>query len=400
MKKKKVLVFTGNRAEYGLQLPVVKSLNESKKIDCLLMVSGSHLDKKFGETISQIKTDKLRIADKIKLNNLYNSRLQTPNLIGQAIIKISKSIYSQKPDIFLVNADRFETFAATIASTQLSIPTFHIEGGDTTEGGALDDSVRHAITKLSHIHFATNNSSYQNIINSGEEKWRVHNVGLPINDMIYNKDFADFETLQKKFNIDKKKPLLILTQHSVTTEPHNSKNQIKITLLAIKYFIDKYNCQVVATYPNNDVGSSDIIFELEKFKRENKNFYLFKSLGNYFYHSLMNLRKIMNVVIVGNSSSGIKEAIAFKCPTLNIGSRQNGRLKPKNVIDVDYNFLKICSKLKIIIFSKNLKKQLLKFRNPYYKKSTGYRITKVIENIKLDAKILKKKYKFNIKNGF
>ena len=173
MKKKRVLVFTGNRAEYGLQLPVVQALTQSNKIDCSLMVSGTHLDKKFGETISQIKKDKIKIAARVKLDNFYKSNMQTPNLIGQATMKITKSIYKHKPDIFLVNADRFETFAATIASTQLSIPTFHIEGGDTTEGGALDDSVRHAITKLSHIHFATNKYSYQNIINLGEEKWRT-----------------------------------------------------------------------------------------------------------------------------------------------------------------------------------------------------------------------------------
>ena len=400
MKKKKILVFTGNRAEYGLQLPVIKSLNKSQKIDCSLIVSGSHLDKKFGETISQIKKDKLKITDKIKLKNFYNSRQQTTNLIGQAIKKKKKSIYSHKPDIFLVNADRFETFAATIASTQLSIPTFHIEGGDTTEGGALDDCVRHAITKLSHIHFATNETSYQNIINSGEEKWRTHNVGLPINDMIYKKKFADFKILYKKFNIDKKNPLLILTHHSITTDPYNSKKQIKIILQAIKYFIAEYNCQVIATYPNNDIGSNDIISELEQFKRQNKNFYLFKSLGNYFYHSLMNLRKVMNIAVIGNSSSGIKEAIAFKCPVLNIGSRQDGRLKPKNVIDVDYNISKIKNSLKKILFDKNLKKQILRFKNPYYKKNTGERITKIIENIKLDDKILKKKLQFSTKNGF
>ena len=276
MKKKRVLVFTGNRAEYGLQLPVVKALTESNKIDCLLMVSGSHLDKKFGETISHIKKDKIKIAARVKLNNFYKSNIQTPNLIGQATMKIAKSIYKHKPDIFLVNADRFETFAATIASTQLSIPTFHIEGGDTTEGGALDDSVRHAITKLSHIHFATNKHSYQNIINLGEEKWRTFNVGLPINDIIYNKSFADYQTLQRKFKLDKNNPLIILTQHSVTTEPQNSKKQIKNILKALKYFIKKYNCDVIATYPNNDIGSNDIILEIEKFKKKNKNFYIYK----------------------------------------------------------------------------------------------------------------------------
>ena len=232
------------------------------------MVSGSHLDKKFGETISHIKKDKIKIAAKVKLNSFYKSNLQTPNLIGQATMKIAKSIYKHKPDIFLVNADRFETFAATIASTQLCIPTFHIEGGDTTEGGALDDSVRHAITKLSHIHFATNKRSYQNIINLGEEKWRTFNVGLPINDIIYNKSFADYQTLQRKFKLDNNNPLIILTQHSVTTEPQNSKKQIKNILKALKYFIKKHNCDVIATYPNNDIGSNDIILEIEKFKKK------------------------------------------------------------------------------------------------------------------------------------
>ena len=395
MKKKRVLVFTGNRAEYGLQLPVVQALTQSNKIDCSLMVSGTHLDKKFGETISQIKKDKIKIAARVKLDNFYKSNMQTPNLIGQATMKITKSIYKHKPDIFLVNADRFETFAATIASTQLSIPTFHIEGGDTTEGGALDDSVRHAITKLSHIHFATNKYSYQNIIYLGEEKWRTFNVGLPINDIIYNKSFADYQTLQRKFKLDTNNPLIILTQHSVTTEPQNSKKQIKNILKALKYFIKKYNCDVIATYPNNDIGSHDIILEIEKFKKKNNKFYIYKSLGNYFYHSLMNLRRIKNVVIVGNSSSGIKEAIAFKCPVLNIGTRQNGRLKPKNVIDVDYNVSKIKNKLEKILFDKNFKKNILKFKNPYFKKNTGQRIAKIIEKIRLDDKILRKKLKFS-----
>ena len=199
--KKKVFVFTGNRAEYGLQLPVIKALHESKKINCKLIVSGSHLDKKFGATFLQIKKDKFKIAAKIKLNNPYTSRLKTPNLISQAVLKISKSLYKSKPDIFLVIADRFETFAATIASSQLGIPTFHIEGGDVTEGGALDDNIRHAITKLSHFHFVTNKASYQNLIKLGEEKWRVRNVGLPINDIIYNKKFLNFKNLRHEFNL-------------------------------------------------------------------------------------------------------------------------------------------------------------------------------------------------------
>lgn len=392
MKKKKVLVFTGNRAEYGLQLPVIKALNESSKIDCKLIVSGSHLEKKFGETIKQIKKDKLKIAAKIKLKNYFNSRIKTPNLIGQGVLKYSKVIDKINPDIFLVNADRFETFAATIASSQLGIPTFHIEGGDITEGGTFDDNVRHAITKLSHFHFVTNNASYKNLINMGEEKWRIHNVGLSINDLVYNQKFINYRELKIKFNLKDNSPILILTQHPVTTEPYLSKTYIKIILQSIKYFIEKYNCQVIATYPNNDVGSEEIIQELKKFDKKHKDFKLYKSLGNHIFHSLLNLCKNKNVLLLGNSSSGIKEAVIFRCPVLNIGSRQNGRLKPKNVIDVQCDYNSINSKIKKCLFDKNFKKNFKKVKNPYYKKNTGKKIAKIIENIKLNKKLFQKKF--------
>ena len=397
MKKRKVLVFTGNRAEYGLQLPVINALNNSHKIDCQLMVSGTHLDKKFGETIIQIKKDKLKIAAKIKLKNYSNSRIKTPNLIGQGVLKYSKIINKINPDIFLVNADRFETFAATIASSQLGIPTFHIEGGDITEGGTFDDNVRHAITKLSHFHFVTNKTSYKNLIYMGEEKWRVHNVGLPINDLVYNQKFTNYKDLKVKFNLKDGSPLLILTQHPVSTEPHLSKFFIKEILKSVSYFIKKYNCLVIATYPNNDIGSEEIILELNKFNKKYKNFNLYKSLGNHLYHSLLNLSKNKNVLVLGNSSSGIKEAVIFKCPVLNIGSRQNGRLKPKNVLDVKCNSDSINNKIKTCLFDKEFIKKLKKVQNPYLKKNTGKKITKIIENVKLNTKLIRKKFNINFR---
>ncbi len=392
--KRKVLVFTGNRAEYGLQLPVIKSLQNSKKVKCKVMVSGSHLDKRFGNTINEIKKDKLKIGSKIKLTKPPNLFLHTPYLISDVIRKVSKELMRLKPNIFLINADRYETFGACVASTQINIPTFHIEGGDRTEGGVLDDSVRHAITKLSHIHFATNTESYKNIINLGEEKWRVFNVGLPINDTIRNTKFLNFETLKKKFNINNKKPLILFTQHPVTTEPFNSGIQIKTSLKVLKKMINRYDCNVIATYPNSDVGSDEIVNELQKFKNSNNNFQLIKSLGNLNYHSLMNLNKSLNVCVVGNSSSGIKESIAFNCPTVNIGSRQDGRLKPGNVINSKHDENDIEKKIKIALFDRKFKKYCKKAKNPYFKKNTSKLITSIIEDIELDKKILRKKLSF------
>lgn len=389
--KKKVLVFTGNRAEYGLQSPIVDELNKSKKISCELVVSGSHLEKKFGQTFLQIKKDKFKVAAKIKLTNNYNSILKTPNLIGQAIMKISKSLFRLKPDVFLVNADRFETFAAAVASSQLGIPTFHVEGGDITEGGSLDDNIRHAISKLSHIHFVTNDLSYNNLISLGEEKWRIYNVGLPINDTINKSKFLSLNNLKSKFNFDIKKPLFIFTYHSLTTQPQLAKEQVQTILKSISYLIKEYNCKIIASYPNNDVGSHDIINELKRFNKTNKNFSLHKSLGNHVYHSLLNLSKKMSVIVMGNSSSGIKEAIAFKCPVINIGSRQNGRLKPKNVFDTKCNKIEIISNIEKVLFDKTLKRKLQKFKNPYYKKDTGKKITQIIENLNLNDYLIQKK---------
>ena len=391
MKKKKILVFTGNRAEYGLQSPIVRELNKSKKMKCELVVSGSHLEKKFGDTFLQIKKDKFKVASKIKLIDNYKTTLKTPNLIGQAVLKISKVLFKLKPDFFLVNADRFETFAAAIASSQLGIPTFHVEGGDITEGGSLDDNVRHAISKLSHIHFVTNELSYKNLISLGEEQWRVHNIGLPINDTIYNSNFLNLKNLKNKFHFDEKKPLLVFTYHPLTTQPHLAKKQVKIILKSLSYLIKKYDCKIIATYPNNDVGNHDIIDELKNFYKSNKNFSLYKSLGNNLYHSLLNLKKKMNVMVIGNSSSGIKEAVAFKCPVVNIGSRQNGRLKPKNVFDVECNSNAITKKIKKILFDKKLKRKLNKVKNPYYKKNTGRKITRILENLRLDEHLIRKK---------
>ena len=192
-------------------------------------------------------------------------------------------------------------------------------------------------------------------------------------------------------------PLFILTQHPVSTEPHLSKFFIKEILKSVSYFIKKYNCQVIATYPNNDAGSEEIILELKKFNTKYKNFNLYKSLGNHLYHSLMNLSKNKKVLVLGNSSSGIKEAVIFKCPVLNIGSRQDGRLKPENVIDVKCNSKLINYKIKTCLFDKKFVKKLQKVKNPYFKKNTGKKISKIIEKIKLNTKLIKKKSNINFK---
>jgi UDP-hydrolysing UDP-N-acetyl-D-glucosamine 2-epimerase len=394
MIKKKIVigVFTGNRAEYGLQYPIIKAISEHKKLDYRLIVSGSHLEKKFGETISQIKKDKLKISAKIKLKNFSNENsTYTSFRIAETIFKMSKVLRKIKPDFMLVNADRYETFAAAIASTQMNIPTCHVEGGDITQGGALDDSIRHAITKLSHLHFVTNYQSYKNILKLGEEKWRVFNVGLSINDIVYDKKKGRQFYLSNKYNIDFNRPVIIFTQHSLSTEPEKALKHISISLKSLQYFIDKKNYQIIITYPNNDYGHKDIINKIKLFNKENKkNSQIVKSLGNFDLHSFMLYALTNKIVIVGNSSFGIKEAVAFKCPVVNIGERQAGRLKPINVVNAMNDYKDIIKKI-LQVTNKNFKNKLRNIRNPYFKKNTGKKIANIISKINLNKKLIQKK---------
>lgn len=339
MNKKTIAIFTGNRAEYGLQYPIIKAIKNHPKLDYKLLVSGAHLDKNFGNTLNEIKKDGFEVCEEIFINISGQSNETTANAIADGIKSIVKILKKIKPDFMLVYADRFEGFSATIASSQMNIPTAHVEGGDLTEGGALDDSVRHAMTKLSHLHFTTNKESTNRILALGEENWRVHTVGFPAIDLISEGNYANVDEILKKIDLNLSMPIIVLTQHSVTTEFDKSRVQIVESIKAM-INLASLGFNIVITYPNNDIGSLDIVDEIEILKRKKLyNVHIFKSLGRYLYHGLLalSMKSKINVVCVGNSSSGIKETPAFKCPCINIGSRQEGRLRSENVIDVTYN---------------------------------------------------------------
>ena len=201
MKKRIIAVFTGNRAEYGLQYPILKALDAHPNLDYRLLVSGAHLDGNFGETKEEIQKDGFSICSEIKIDMGKDSNSSTANAIGSGILSITNALDSIRPDLMVVYADRFEGFAAVIASTQMNIPTAHIEGGDLTEGGALDDSVRHAMSKLAHIHFTTNHQATNRILGMGEESWRVHTVGFPAIDLISEDCYATESEILKKLPI-------------------------------------------------------------------------------------------------------------------------------------------------------------------------------------------------------
>ncbi|MDD3288024.1 MAG: UDP-N-acetylglucosamine 2-epimerase [Alphaproteobacteria bacterium] len=391
--KRIIAVFTGNRAEYGLQYPILRAIDRHPDLDYRLLVSGAHLDKDFGRTLDEIKADGFRIDAEIKIEMDANSLFATAQAIGSGVLSISKTLAEIKPDIVVVYADRFEGFAAIIASSQMSIPTAHIEGGDLTEGGALDDSVRHAMTKLAHLHFTTNQQASNRVMAMGEEAWRVHTVGFPAIDMIEEGRFASPEECIDKLELDLSKPIVLFTQHSVTTEFENAAAQLEPSLEAM-HRLSREGVQVILTYPNNDAGGRAIIDRLEEERKKSiENIQIHRSLGRYLYHGVLALARLeyARIACVGNSSSGIKETPVFGCPTVNIGSRQEGRLRSDNVIDAGYSADEIEKASLKALFDKDFRQICKKAPNPYYLGGAGKKIADILAATPLDQKLIRKR---------
>jgi UDP-hydrolysing UDP-N-acetyl-D-glucosamine 2-epimerase len=395
MKSKRLIaIFSGNRAEYGLQYPILRAIQKHQDLDYRLIVSGAHLDSNFGRTISEIRQDGFDIHAEVAIDMSGSDRTTTARAIGSGILSIAPVLQAMNPDIFLIYADRFEGFAAVIAGTQMNIPTAHVEGGDITEGGALDDSVRHAMTKLAHLHYTTNEQATNRILAMGEESWRVRTVGFPAIDLIVDGTYATPAELTQRLKLNAAQPVVIFTQHSVTTEFEAAAPQLRPSLEALSRLADE-GVRVILTYPNNDAGGETIAHVLREFDGAgHPNMQLHSSLGRYSYHGLLALACVAGwrIACVGNSSSGIKETPVFGCPTVNIGSRQQGRLRGDNVIDVDYNAEAIYSAARRCLFDDEFRSLCATTKNPYGGGKAGSLVAESLATIDLNPRrILRKR---------
>lgn len=393
--KRVVAVFTGNRAEYGLLMPILKAIQSDPALDLRLLVGGAHLDEDFGRTQAEIESDGFTVAAEIRIDMNDDTLRATAEAIGTGILSVSEALARHKPDIFVVYADRFEGFAALIAGTQMGFPTVHLEGGDRTEGGALDDSVRHAMTKLAHIHMATNPEAGWRIKAMGEEAWRVHNVGFPVIDLIRDGQFAPPTEVAEKLDIDQKRPVILFTQHSVTTQFDQAEQQLNPSLDALERAMRELDVQVVATYPNNDAGGRRIIDRLEEWAQgmdKSLGLTVRRSLGRWLYHGVLNVCGRNGIgACAGNSSSGIKETPAFGCPTIDIGARQEGRLRTMNVINTPYDCDAIFEAIRKSVQDKAFRQECAECTNPYGDGNTAARVARILREIDLEDENLIRK---------
>lgn len=393
--RRKIAVFTGNRSEYGLQYPVLKAIAQDPRLEYYLLAGGAHLREDFGRTSAEIESDGFHIYREVRIAADADSIAYTAQSIGAGITSISCILAELRPDFTVVYGDRYESFAAMIASTQMNIPTAHIEGGDYTEGGALDDSVRHAMTKLAHIHFTTNTAAAERVRALGEESWRVFVTGLPALDLIATSQFAAPEALLEEFGFRLSQPIVLFCQHSVTTEQDRAASQIQPSLEALRRLLAEHY-QMVLTYPNDDSGGKAIIRELENFISEKlPGVHLVPSLGRSRFHGMLNLiGRIGRGALAGNSSAGIKESPVFGCPVVNIGSRQQGRLRSTNVLDVGYDADAIVNAIFRCSSDEAFREECRTCENPYGKGGAGKKIAEVLATVSVDSRLLRKKMTF------
>lgn len=363
---KKIVYVTGTRADYGLMKTVFKAIANQPQLSLKLVVVGMHLQEQHGTTIQDIENDGFSVLARIKPLSV-----NTSENVGHYITEMSRIFAKDRPDILLIEADRGEALAGTIVGAYMNIPVVHTSGGMLS--GSVDDSVRHAITKLAHYHLPATPQDAKRILAMGEEPWRVRVVGIPMNTSS-KKTKNDVEQF---LNLNLDVPTILVVQHSFGAQADDAEKQMQQTMDAIK----KLGLQTIVVYPNNDEGNEQIRAVIEQHK--NLPFvYIYKNIPSDFFMAL--LKNVQ--VLVGNSSSGIVEAPFFKLPVVNIGTRQQGRDRSNNVIDVPHDSDAIFQAVKKAL-SNEFRSKINK--NPY---STGKNVEEEIVDFLLHLDITQKTF--------
>lgn len=379
MNKRKILYVTGTRADYGLMKSVLENISRHPLLELEIAATGMHLMKEFGYTINEVESDGYKVH-RINVTYEKDDKESMAIFIGKFIQKFAEKIRDIKPDIILVLGDRGEMLGAAIVGAYLSIPVAHIHGGEITS--TVDEFTRHAITKLSHIHFTATKKSAERIIKMGENPDRVFITGAPGLDSILNQNFHSKEEICNALGLNAKEPILIVVQHPETLYADISDKHIRETLEAVKAL----GKQTVVIYPNADAGGRKMIKVIQEYVKF-PFIHVIKSLEHNNYLSLMKNAD----VLIGNSSSGIIEAPSFGLPVVNIGTRQEGRERAENVIGVSHNKDEIINAIKKALYDEVFKDKVKKCKNPYGDGKAGERIAEILSKIEINNKLLQKK---------
>lgn len=375
-------VVTVARSDYGHLLPLLEAIRSAPGLALQLFVAGGHLSKRLGGTVSRIEADGWTITDRVETLDESDAPEDLAVGAGAGVAGFARAFARHRPDLVVVLGDRIEMLAAAVAALPLTIPVAHIHGGEVTEG-AIDEQIRHAMTKLSHLHFPAAEPFARRILQMGEEPWRVHCCGAPGLDRLPRLAIVPRAELAARVGLPLRKPTLLVTLHPVTLEPEDTATHAEELAAALA----RADGDVIITSPGADTAHLTIVRRLEALAATRPATRMVPSLGEDTYCSLLREADVM----VGNSSSGLIEAPSFGLPVVNIGSRQQGRLRAANVIDVGHGREEILAGLRRAL-DPAFRQSLVGLRNPYGDGHAAPRIVRILADVELGRRLVRKRF--------
>ncbi len=380
IRKVRILGVTGIRSEYDIMSSVFRAIAGHPTLELQLVVTGAHLSDAFGHTIDEIRADGFEVAEEVE--SLLNADQASSRVKGLAIQLqgLVQAVARIRPDILLVLGDREEAMSTALVGAYMNIPVAHIAGGDRVIGN-VDDQIRHAVTKLAHLHFVTNHESKDRVLRLGEQPFRVFDVGNPGLDRLLEVPVISADEISRRlgFLIGEGEPFVMLIQHVISTEIDQAYEQMKASLEAVR----EMGIKTVVSYPNSDAGGQQLIRAIREYE----------SLP--FLHAARNIPRLefVNLMrraccLLGNSSAGILEAPLLKLPVINVGNRQRGRLHAENVQFVPHDKDQIMQAVRRAIFDSAYRQQVAACTNPYGDGRSSVRIADILATVSLDEKLL------------
>jgi UDP-hydrolysing UDP-N-acetyl-D-glucosamine 2-epimerase len=378
--KRTIAVVTSSRADYSHLYWPLQDLQRHPDVDLKLIVLGAHLSPQFGQTVTTIEKDGFSIAGRIECLLSSDSDVGMAKTLGVAILGLADLLGQIQPDLLLLIADRYEMLAPAAVALTLRIPIAHIEGGEVSEG-AIDDMVRNALTKMSHIHFTSTEKARARVIAMGEEPWRVHRAGAPSLDHLRRSQLLSRSSLEQRLNVDLQRPTAVVAYHPVTML-RDTTEEADALFSALR----EMDMQILFCYPNSDAGSYSLLERAKAFAALYRDARIFVNLAAVTYWSLLQQARLL----IGNSSSGIMEAASLALPVVNVGFRQKGRERARNVLDAEPEASSILARIEEAK-SPEFREMLADMVNPYGDGLAAEKIVRVLTTTRLGAELLVKR---------
>lgn len=381
--KRKICVYFGKRGGFGAYLPLMRLIESDPRLELQIILGDMHVSKKFGSTVKEVKSffPKAKIALVEMGTGRGDSPLVRAENLGVCLKKVAQIMGKLKPDIFLIHGDRGDHFIAAFAALNLGIPIAHTQGGEIS--GNIDDIQRHALTKIAHLHFTETKMAAERIRKMGEDDWRIKTVGSVYIDRIVKKIYSPFNETRGKYGLLPGEKYFIIIFHPDTFESKdNNYRHMKNTLRAVKSF----GLRSFVIFPCSDSGYGGVVKAIKEAGRD-PYFLIYKNIHNFDFLSLMENAQ----ALIGNSSCALVEAPYFKLPAVNIGNRQIGRYRQKNVIDARPTISDVKEKINHILTNQKYKKQLLKMPHRLGEGDAARKIIKILRSIPLNNKLLRKR---------